>query len=304
MSMNNGHFFPNLEAAAIGRPITRGGISFFPVYLANTGLPEIATGPATRRVMDELGGGSVPDLTVTNPETSPLLLIGGEQFLGGKQNRTINVSVLIAAGETLKIPVSCLEAGRWGRRRDFEPAPTSAPRRVRRKLHEAVAAQAGTGSARRGAQAEVWQTIEGELRRMGTHSPTAAIADADAVFRRDPRRGERAEELARLGPLPGQCGFVVTHGPRIVGTEVFGAPELLRAHWPSLVRSYLLEEPTAYGPPSADRVLRALSGIGYAAAKSSSGLGLGEERHFANAKGAGQALTLADAAVHISVFSR
>ena len=33
MSKDNGHFFPNLDGAAIGRPITRAGISFFPVYL-------------------------------------------------------------------------------------------------------------------------------------------------------------------------------------------------------------------------------------------------------------------------------
>ena len=64
----------------------------------------------------------------------------------------------------------------------------------------------------------------------------------------------RVEELARLGPLPGQCGFVVTHGPRIVGAEIFGAPELLKPHWAALVRSYLLEEPTATGWPSPGRV--------------------------------------------------
>ena len=46
MSNENGFFSPNLETAAIGRPITRAGISFFPVYLMDNGLPEIATGPS------------------------------------------------------------------------------------------------------------------------------------------------------------------------------------------------------------------------------------------------------------------
>ena len=304
MSNENGFFSPNLETAAIGRPITRAGISFFPVYLTGNDVPEIATGPAAERVIDELNDASVPDLTVTNPGKTPLLLIEGEQFIGGKQNRTVNISVLVAAGATLEIPVSCLEAGRWGRQRDFQSAATSTPRRVRRTIHDAVAAQAGTASARRGAQGEVWAGIDASLREMRMSSPTAAIADADQVFTRDRDRGAAAEELARLGPLPGQYGFVVTHGPRIVGTEVFGDPELLKPHWPALTRSYLLEEPIASGWPSADRVLRALRGISRAAYKGSSGLGLGQERHFTNEKGAGQALTLGCAVVHASAFSR
>ena len=304
MSNENGFFSPNLETAAIGRPITRAGISFFPVYLTGNDVPEIATGPAAERVIDELNDASVPDLAVTNPGKTPLLLIEGEQFIGGKQNRTVNISVLVAAGATLKIPVSCLEAGRWGQQRDFGPAATSTPRRVRRTIHDAVAAQAGTASARRGAQGEVWGRIDASLREMRMSSPTAAIADADRVFTRDRDRGAAAEELARLGPLPGQYGFVVTHGPRIVGTEIFGDPELLKPHWPALTRSYLLEEPIASGRPSADRVLRALRGISRAAYKGSSGLGLGQERHFTNEKGAGQALTLGCAVVHASALSR
>ncbi len=304
MSNENGFFSPNLDTAAIGRPITRAGISFFPVYLTGNDVPAIATGPGAKRVIDELDDASVPDLTVTNPGKNPLLLVEGEQFLGGKQNRTINVSVLVAAGATMKIPVSCLEAGRWGRRRDFRPAATSTPRRVRRTLHDAVAAQAGTASARRGDQQRVWGGINDSLREMRMSSPTAAIADADALFEVERDRGKAVDELEKLGPLPGQCGFVVTHGPRIVGTEIFGAPELLKPHWPALVRSYLLERPTETGWPSPDRVLRALRGISYTKCTSSSGLGLGRERHFTSEKGTGQGLTLDGSVVHVSVLSR
>lgn len=304
MSKPNGHFFSSLDDAAIGRPITRAGISFFPVYLPDNKVPRIATGPKAKRVVDELEQASVPELQVTNRGKKPLLLVSGEQFVGGKQNRTVNVSVLVAAATTLKVPVSCLEQGRWGRREEFRAAATNAPRRVRRRVHDAVAAQAGTPSARYGAQGEVWDAIDGELRAMRMASPTAAIADADEVFDRERGRGDAAEELARRGPLPGQCGVVVTHGPRVVGAEIFGAPELLKPHWAALVRPYLLEEPTVSGWPSPDRVLRALRGIGRAECKNSDGVGLGHERHFASEKGSGQALTLDGALIHASVLSR
>ena len=62
----------------------------------------------------ELGGGaSVNDLVVHNPLDVPVLLYEGEEVLGAQQNRTFDVSVLVAARSVLQVPVSCVEAGRW-----------------------------------------------------------------------------------------------------------------------------------------------------------------------------------------------
>ena len=295
--------FVDLERAAIGRPVTRLGVSFFPVYLMDNPLPAIATGPKSGRVIEELPDASVPTLTAANPTDRPILLVEGEQFLGGDQNRTLNVSVLVPAAATLKIPVSCLEAGRWGRRRDFAAGSTYTHRRVRRAKNAAVARQAATAEARRGDQNAVWGSIDAELDDLGVPAPTRAMAAADAVYEREPDRQAAADELGALGPLPGQCGVVVTHGPRVVATEIFGAPELLRPHWGALVRAYLLERPTAAGRPSASRVLRKLGRVSKAAGRETPGLGLGVERHLAGPKAVGQALTLESAIVHASVLS-
>ena len=45
-----------------------------------------------------------------------LLLLDGEELVGAKQNRIVNLTILVAAGQSLHIPVSCVEAGRWARR--------------------------------------------------------------------------------------------------------------------------------------------------------------------------------------------
>ncbi len=296
--------FLDRDTTAIGRPITRNGVSFFPVYLPGNELPRIATGPKAPRVIEEMDDASVPGLQVSNHGKEPLLLVEGEQFVGGLQNRCVNVNVLIPPESTLNIPVSCLEQGRWGRRRAFESAANRTPPRVRRVLHEAVGAQAGTPEARTGAQGEVWDQVEVTLRRAGADSATAAVSDADAMFSRGGRRGHAARDLERLGALPEQCGFVVTHGSRVIGAEIFGAPELLRPHWPAVVRSYLLEEPTVGGYPSADMVLRALWRIGTSPCTAAAGVGLGEERHYAVPKGTGQALLLDGAVVAASALSR
>ena len=59
-------------------------------------------------------GGSVPDLLVENRGDVRVLFLEGEELIGAKQNRILNTSVLVAAHTKVKIPVSCVERGRWG----------------------------------------------------------------------------------------------------------------------------------------------------------------------------------------------
>ena len=71
-------------------------------------------------------------------------------MLGAQQNRTFDVSVLVAARAQLQVPVSCVEAGRWdGGRHDesFSPAPQAAYPALRRMKNRAARASvaAGTG---------------------------------------------------------------------------------------------------------------------------------------------------------------
>jgi hypothetical protein len=56
--------------------------------------------------------GRVPELKVVNRGPKPTLIIDGEELLGAKQNRIVNLTILVAAKSELTIPVSCVEAGR------------------------------------------------------------------------------------------------------------------------------------------------------------------------------------------------
>jgi ARG/rhodanese/phosphatase superfamily protein len=57
--------------------------------------------------------GRIPDLRVRNTGSKPVLIIDGEELVGAKQNRVLNLTVLIGAYTETTIPVSCVEAGRW-----------------------------------------------------------------------------------------------------------------------------------------------------------------------------------------------
>ena len=55
----------------------------------------------------------MPELRVANPLSEHVLFYDGEELVGAKQNRILNVSVLVGARTELPIPVSCVEQGRW-----------------------------------------------------------------------------------------------------------------------------------------------------------------------------------------------
>ena len=102
-----------LEAAAVGRPITRAGVSFFPVYIHQPAVT-LGAGGAGEMQITEHPGAVVPSLRIENHGPVPVLLVEGETVIGGNQNRVINVSVLVPARSGVDIPVSCVEQGRWG----------------------------------------------------------------------------------------------------------------------------------------------------------------------------------------------
>jgi hypothetical protein len=293
-----------LETAAVGAPISRCGVSLFPVYVHQALPGRVVTGPDAPVRITEAATASVPTLSATTEGGDPVLLVEGETVEGGMQQRTLNVSVLLPAGSTLDLPVSCVEAGRWSGRQDFGRSGTYATRRVRRSKQESVSRNVRAGGWKHTDQGEVWRSIDGELLRLGVESPSRNLADLDGLYAQRTRRSEAVCDLVERGPLPGQCGVVVAHGGRVVAAEVLAAPELLGAHWAAVVRAVLLDAPDEFsGKPSAGRALRFLRRLASGTATEAAGVGLGRERHVSTPRLVGQVLTWEDAVVHASAFA-
>lgn len=290
-----------LDTASIGYPISRLGVSFFPVYLMANKLPEISTNGL---IIDELEEATVPVLSVRNPADKPILVVEGEHLIGGKQNRAVNATVLVPAKSELEIPVSCVEKSRWGRRRAYGKSSSFLHNSVRSKLQETVSESMRQGNSHGGDQGRVWREVDDMLDRMEVKSETAAAADAERVYRRNDSLSEAVEQLAGLGPLPNQNGMVVTHGKRVKAVDLFGSPHLLAAHWSTLIRSYMLEAPGRNLSHSAERALWAIRRFSLMSKRISEGIGLGTEQRAMDDIMVGQALMLDEMVVHASVFTR
>ena len=104
----------------LGDAVEHRGVVLTPLFPRHTPVAEYATLedalPLGLRIDEVSDAGSVPELAVMNPTDANVLLYDGEELLGAKQNRILNVTVLVGAKSTLAIPVSCVEEGRWSRR--------------------------------------------------------------------------------------------------------------------------------------------------------------------------------------------
>ncbi len=127
------------------------------------------------RVGEDDRGASVRDIVVQNRAEVSVLLYEGEEVLGAQQNRTFDVSVLVPAKAQLRVPVSCVEAGRWDgyrNREDFTPAPQAAyPRAAAAEERAGPRGRDGRRGGARDAVRGVGGRLPQEPSRTACHRP-------------------------------------------------------------------------------------------------------------------------------------
>jgi hypothetical protein len=196
------------------------------------------------------GVASVNDLVVHNPLDMPVLLYEGEEVLGAQQNRTFDVSALVAANSVLQVQVSCVEAGRWdgGRHEEvFAPAPQTANPRLRRMKNTQARESLAAGMEARAVQGEVWREVADTAGRHGVNSRTGAIHD---VFE---RRREQLDAVAnQVQMCCSQVGVLAAIGGRFVVLDHVSEVEAFASLHGPLVQGYALDalEAPEATPPS------------------------------------------------------
>ena len=139
----------------LGEPVEHRGIvdrAALPDPRPGRGVHHARRGAAARaRDHRDRRPAASPSSRSTTRSTSNVLLYDGEELVGAKQNRILNVTVLVAAGATLPIPVSCVEQGRWTRARvDFDAGGHVSHAHLRRRKAEMLAATAARARGRTG----------------------------------------------------------------------------------------------------------------------------------------------------------
>jgi hypothetical protein len=286
-------------------------------------LLDAALAAKTCEITEVSDSGSVPELRVINRGSDPVLIVDGEELIGAKQNRVVNLTILVAAGAELTIPVSCVEAGRWrSRTRTFSAAPRAQYATGRAKRMSQVTASMRDAGGHYSDQAEVWLDIAEKSARLGASSPTSAMealfeghaAKIDA-FVRAMAPPSRPSPLRRHAPVDGQVGALFAVSDRIVGLDVFDRPETLRQMLPKLVRSVAIDAidaaasaasvcgaPDAGAPVLPAAAARFLAALASAPVHVAPAVGLGQDVRVSAPGITGAALVVDGAVVHASGF--
>ena len=286
---------------ALGECTTVGSLQVIPLVTTTTTTPPYLTGPEASAAgllqVTELDPPQVPFLAVANLADVPILLVEGELLVGGDQDRTMNVTVLCPPGETTVVPVSCVEAGRWGARRPMASTGRHAPGSLRAKKTRSQGIRAGTPYDRLSDQSEVWESVDRVARHRAVESETAALEDVN----RD-AEDRIGAELERITAGSGQTGVICLLGDEVVGMDLFDRPETLRHYLRGIVAGHALDAvdgTTAVDPFRA--VGEFLARVDAADREAGAGVGLGEEIVFRGGI-SGVGLTYGGTLVHIAAF--
>ena len=249
--------------------------------------------------------GTVPELKVENRAEKNLLILDGEELVGAKQNRIVNVTILIAAQATLTIPVSCVEQGRWSyQSRRFTSKERVMPPRMRMKKNAAVYNSLINDGSFRGNQSETWDMIDKKLSIHRVDSATACMGD---IF--DHEQDLIEDYMKHFSAVDNQIGMVVMINSQVIGSDCFTNHDTLQKTFSKLVKSYVLdaidadEKKKSYLSSSKKAALF-LNDVANCLAKERPSISLGTDIRLVSQKIIGSGLSWDDEVVHLTAFVR
>jgi hypothetical protein len=296
-----------LEAAQFGLLLEHDNLAVLPLLAREHSDADYLTlGDAvangTIEITEVNEAGSVPALQALNRGEKPVLLVDGEELIGAKQNRVLNLTILVPARRSITIPVSCVEAGRWNRvTRAFGTSPRLQFAEGRAAKMSNVTESMRRNGHRRSDQQEVWQLVAEKADRLRASSTTSAMSD---IF--DSSQDLIEEYLAAFPPLERQVGAIVFVGGRLAGLELFDAPETWRKLAPKILSSYALDaidrRRARRRKPHVTDAMVFSDAVLASEASSFPATGEGEDVRMTSAATIAAALVASGRAIHISAF--
>jgi hypothetical protein len=221
----------------VGQPIVHQNLAVFPVRILKptrkTNFITLKEAQQKNLVsIRELPNATVSEVLVENKSDKPLLLIGGEIILGGKQDRIVEHDFIVPPKKIAKVRVYCVEPGRW------------VPQEQGEKFAPAMSVV--TPEVRKSAQVEksqqlVWQFNE----RVQAQIPAATPMSPSKSYRRILTDAQVQNEVQayiraiqnQLLRDPKVCGMIVAVNGKIEWLDVFSDPSLFRKVSSSLLHS-------------------------------------------------------------------
>ena len=253
-------------------------------------------------------GGSVPDLALRNNAQSAVLILDGEELQGAKQNRVLNTTIMVAAGEQMNVPVSCTEQGRWSySSREFSSTEHIMRHDVRSRKMGSVHASLSEGRGYASDQMKVWENIRMMAAESGVSSPTSAMSD---TFEK--HREEVDGFVSAFAVEENQAGLLAFIDGKLAGCDFISRPQVYAGLHAKLLRSYAVDAVVAKprrvvkeeSVPAGDPVADFLAAMAQCKEENFKSVGMGEDVRFLGQDLIGSALAVEGETVHAAFFPK
>jgi hypothetical protein len=224
-----------IENLEVGEPSYYENLTIVPVY--STTVRDYTRYATLDDALDrgwleitEVGGGTVPKVSLTNRSDECIFIMGGEILTGCRQDRIVGRDILLRPrARNVIIPVYCVEQGRW----TYESETFHSKRNL-----GTPGLRAESQKAQAGAQRGIWGHISDMFGRSGTSSGTSRyqeIYESDAVKRRMAYVEKEMGGIPRL--YPDAIGVVIGVGDEVASADIFANPHVFRELWPKILRA-------------------------------------------------------------------
>ncbi len=209
--------------------------------------------------IEELRSPRVPSVTVINHGEIPVFFPAGAVLKGGAQTRIVATPSLVLGNAQARIPVRCVESGRWTTHRDrvFHGVSAS-PLQMKSAKHRRDVTARQSRLERAADQGETWHHVSEFLAHKEVTSPTQSLIAAmdrettrsrHQASRRSPVEQERAQQA-----LDGAAGLAVSDRKSgWVAWDVFGVKGLAEQGVRMALESVEVETGDAGRPSNRDR---------------------------------------------------
>ena len=187
--------------------------------------------------------GNVNELLIENPGDTDLFIQAGDIVKGGRQDRTLGADFIVPAKSgKVPIPVFCVEAARWHKRRSESDVcfSKSSDFIASKKLRSAV--------NQKKSQSVVWASVEEDQGKLSASiglCAKAAMSPSSLQLSYEMKETAAAVEgyLAGLESAPSAeaAGVVWAINGKLSHADIYGSPALFRKFWKKLLRAAAFE---------------------------------------------------------------
>jgi hypothetical protein len=207
--------------------------------------------------------------------------------------------------ETVVIPVSCVEEGRWS----YDTERFHSEERIMAPMMRAAKARQVNFSLRqsgdfRSDQGAIWNEISAKASRREAESDSMAMAE---IYKKD--QSNIHDYLENFAMVDSQIGAIFLINGKVVGMDCFGKPETFEKTFKKIIESYALDaidwfDSKVESKASKTKVKNFVKTANEAQVETHPSVGLGTDCRLDSNKCTGFALSHEDQVVHLSVFAR